>query len=171
MRRSITLLATPRLPMSPLPRTLPLGLRASRLSPGTAFASTSSPKEAEKASAQSGGSRSKDFKEKHEKEEQEEAAAKHTGSTTLHDSLAESDARGRTGGGEPLESSDHPPAQPKIWNAGAPAEREKLTDEQKADVDAHNKEFEERHARASPAEDDKVNKSFWSPDDGKTVKK
>ncbi|KAH6686443.1 hypothetical protein F5X68DRAFT_232604 [Plectosphaerella plurivora] len=168
MRRSILRLATPRLPLSPLPRTLPLSLRF----PLPAFASTSSsPKEAEKASAQSGGSRSKDFKEKHEAGEAEEAKAKHMGGTPFHDTLAEGDARGRTGGGEPLDSSDHPPPQPKIWNAGAPAEREKLTEEQKAEVDEHNKEFDEKHNRASPAEDDKVDKSFWGPDDGKSVKK
>lgn len=168
MHRSLVRLATPRLSLlPPLPRSLPLSLRVPRAPSGAAFASTSSsPKKAEEASAQSGGSRSKDFKEEAESQD-----AKHTGSASLHDSLSDRDARGRTGGGKPLDSSDHAPAQPKIWNASAPGDREKLTEEQKADVDQHNKEFEEKHDRASPAEDDKVDKAFWTPDDGKSVKK
>ena len=113
---------------------------------------TSSPKKAEKASAQSGGSRSKEAVE--------------TGSSptagVIPDSLSEGDMRGRTGGGEPLESSHAPPAQPKISNASVPGSKPNLTKEQQAEVDQHNKEFEEKHGKAEPAGEDKVNKSFWS---------
>lgn len=113
---------------------------------------TSSPKSSEGPSAESGGSRSKDAVE--------------TGSSptagVLPDSLADGDARGRTGGGKPLESSHHAPPQPKIDNGSVPGSRPKLTSEQQAEVDAHNKEFEKKHGRADSAADDKVDKSFWS---------
>lgn len=124
---------------------------------------TSSPKEAEQASAQSGGSRSKDA------------------------------AKGRTGGGEPLSSSENPPPQPKIqyvqrpytshapeqlhchmlrdssltdtWNSNASVPgtgKDKLTKEQQEEVDRHNADFDKKHDRANPAADDKVDKGFWS---------
>ncbi|KAK4222292.1 hypothetical protein QBC38DRAFT_490229 [Podospora fimiseda] len=106
----------------------------------------------EKASAQSGGSRSKEAVE----------TGKSPTAGILPDTLADGDARGRTGGGKPLASSHHPPAQPKISNASVPGHKPKLTKEQQAEVDKHNEEFEAKHGRASPAENDKVNKSFWS---------
>jgi hypothetical protein len=113
---------------------------------------TSSPKSAEKASAASGGSRSKEAVE--------------TGSSptagVIPDQLADGDARGRTGGGPPLESSRHAPPQPKITNASVPGEHPKLTKEQQAEVDEHNRDFEKKHGRADPAANDKVDKSFWS---------
>ncbi|KAJ4289314.1 hypothetical protein N0V88_007065 [Collariella sp. IMI 366227] len=106
---------------------------------------TSSPKSSEGPSAESGGSRSKD--------------AVKTGSSptagVLPDSLADGDARGRTGGGKPLESSHHAPPQPKIDNGSVPGSRPNLTSEQQAEVDAHNKEFEKKHGRADSAGDDK----------------
>ncbi|KAK4159290.1 hypothetical protein QBC43DRAFT_131963 [Cladorrhinum sp. PSN259] len=106
----------------------------------------------EKASANSGGSRSKEAVE----------TGKSPTAGILPDTLADGDARGRTGGGEPLASSHHPPAQPKISNASVPGTKPNLTKEQQAEVDEHNREFEAKHGRASPAENDKVNKSFWS---------
>ncbi|KAK4118873.1 hypothetical protein N657DRAFT_650845 [Parathielavia appendiculata] len=122
-------------------------------SPDAAESSTSSaPDAAEKASAQSGGSRSKESVE--------------TGSSptagAIPDALAEGDARGRTGGGQPLESSVEPPPQPKISNASVPGERPNLTAEQQREVDEHNREFEKKHGRADPAGDDKVDSSYWS---------
>ncbi|KAK3986515.1 hypothetical protein QBC44DRAFT_138902 [Cladorrhinum sp. PSN332] len=106
----------------------------------------------EEASAQSGGSRSKEAVE----------TGKSPTAGILPDALADGDARGRTGGGKPLASSHHPPAQPKISNGSVPGSKPKLTKEQQAEVDKHNEEFEAKHGRASPAENDKVNKSFWS---------
>ncbi len=85
------------------------------------------------------------------------------------DPLAEGDARGRTGGGKPLSSSDHPPAKPKIYNASVHGGTQTLTEEQKAEVDAHNAEFEKKHGKATPAQEDKVNKSFWSGKGGRNV--
>ncbi|KAK4097665.1 hypothetical protein N658DRAFT_500185 [Parathielavia hyrcaniae] len=114
--------------------------------------SSSAPDAAEKASAQSGGSRSKEAME--------------TGSSptagAIPDALAEGDVRGRTGGGQPLESSSSAPAQPKISNASVPGERPSLDTEQQREVDEHNREFESKHGRANPAGDDKVDSSYWS---------
>jgi hypothetical protein len=113
---------------------------------------TSSPKSAEQASANSGGSRSKEAKE--------------TGSSptagAIPDALAEGDMRGATGGGKPLDSSRDAPPQPKISNASVPGSQPRLTPEQQAEVDEHNRDFENKHGKAQPAGDDKVDKSFWS---------
>ncbi|KAK4466226.1 hypothetical protein QBC42DRAFT_259728 [Cladorrhinum samala] len=114
----------------------------------------------EKASASSGGSRSKEAVE----------TGKSPTAGVLPDTLAGGDARGRTGGGKPLSSSHHPPAQPKISNASVPGSKPDLTKEQQEEVDAHNKEFEAKHGRAAPAEDDKVNKSFWSGTGDRQIK-
>jgi hypothetical protein len=113
---------------------------------------TSSPKSAEGPSANSGGSRSKEAVE--------------TGSSptagVIPDPLAEGDARGRTGGGAPLESSQNAPAPPKVNNAAVRGQPPDLTPEQQAEVDKHNKEFAEKHGVSDSAEKDKVDKSFWS---------
>jgi len=122
---------------------------------------TSSPKAAEGPSATSGGSRSKEAVE--------------TGSSptagVMPDPLAEGDARGRTGGGKPLESSVHPPPQPKISNGSVPGKHAKLTPEQQAEVDEHNRDFEKKHGIADKAADDKVDKSFWSGKGSRTINK
>ncbi|KAF4782196.1 hypothetical protein HER10_EVM0008934 [Colletotrichum scovillei] len=52
------------------------------------------------------------------------------------------------------------PPQPKISNASVNGE--KLTEEQQREVDEHNKDFEKKHDSAPAAEDDKVDKKFWS---------
>jgi len=81
----------------------------------------------------------------------------------MPDSLADRDARGSTGGGKPLKSTaEGAPSKPKVDNAKVQSKGKDLTEEQKAEVDAHNKEFSERYDRAAPASDDKVDKSFWS---------
>lgn len=109
---------------------------------------TSAPKEAEEASAQSGGSRSKDAAEN-------------------NSAWNSTEAKGRTGGGDSLEASSNPPPRPKIHNASVPgAGPNKLTKEQKEEVDRHNAEFEKKHDRASSAEDDKVDKNFWKGQGG-----
>jgi len=113
-----------------------------------AFASTTSaPPEAQGPSAESGGSRSKD--------------AESTSTSAVPDGLADGSAKGRTGGGEPLESSENAPPQPKILNAKVAGHGQKLTEEQKREVDEHNRDFDEKHDRASAAADDKVDKNFW----------
>lgn len=142
-----------------LPTTFVTPLRFSRPAlqtiPVRAFGSErSAPKAAEKASAQSGGSRSKDAVE----------AETGTGPQggAVPDGLATGDARGRTGGGEPLKSSEHAPPQPKIFNAQVSIDRKNdMTDEQQAEVEAHNRDFESKHDRAESAAEDKVDKKFW----------
>ncbi|KAK3353783.1 hypothetical protein B0T25DRAFT_545358 [Lasiosphaeria hispida] len=121
-----------------------------------AYGTTSAPKAAEAASAQSGGPRSKDAVE-----EKERSGSSPT-EGVVPDALAEGDARGRTGGGEPLDSSQAPPAKPKIYNASVHGGTANMTDEQKAEVEAHNKDFEKKHGKAQPAGDDKVDGAFWS---------
>ncbi|ROW16982.1 hypothetical protein VPNG_01313 [Cytospora leucostoma] len=117
---------------------------------------TSSPKAAEGPSAQSGGSRSKDAKERQERHQVE------TGEDPNADQLAKGGARGRTGGGEPLSSSENAPPQPKINNASVPGQgKDNLSKEQQQEVDRHNKDFDEKHDRASAAGDDKVDSKFW----------
>ncbi|OHF00786.1 hypothetical protein CORC01_03860 [Colletotrichum orchidophilum] len=56
------------------------------------------------------------------------------------------------------------PPQPKISNASVNGE--KLTEEQQREVDEHNRDFEKKHDTAPTAEDDKVDKKFWSNRDG-----
>lgn len=103
---------------------------------------SSAPKKAEQASAQSGGSRSKDAKERAETETVDEVD---TGNSPSADRLAGDGAKGRTGGGEPLSSSENAPPQPKINNASIPGQgRDKLTKEQQEEVDRHNAEFEKK---------------------------
>ena len=100
----------------------------------------SAPKEAEQASAQSGGSRSKDAKEHAETADEVD-----TGNNPSSDRLAGDGAKGRTGGGKPLSSSENPPPQPKINSASIPGQgRDKLTKEQQEEVDRHNAEFEKK---------------------------
>lgn len=118
------------------------------------YATTSAPKSAERASAQSGGARSIDAKEQSSPTES---------SSPVPDALASSSgALGRTGGGPPLDASHAAPARPKIYNASVHGGTASLTEDQKAEVDQHNQEFEDKHGKAPRAEGDKVNKSFWA---------
>ncbi|KAI9158109.1 hypothetical protein HJFPF1_06099 [Paramyrothecium foliicola] len=74
-------------------------------------------------------------------------------------------ALGRTGGGKPLESSSrNAPAQPKVDNFSTPGDdsQKELSEEQKKEVDEHNKEFDKRHDRGNRAPGDKVDKKFWA---------
>ncbi|KAH8664073.1 hypothetical protein BX600DRAFT_512142 [Xylariales sp. PMI_506] len=65
-------------------------------------------------------------------------------------------------GGEALKGPKGKDApQPKIFNQAIPGAREGLSEEQKREVEEHNREFEKRHDRAAPAGEDKVNKKFW----------
>ncbi|KAK3390001.1 hypothetical protein B0H63DRAFT_464638 [Podospora didyma] len=155
--RTLSTLTSPLRAPSAFPSTISARIGTARPAAFVSLSRTyasSSPKSAEEASAQSGGSRGKDTT----------ASEKDSSPTdgVVPDSLSEGGARGRTGGGKPLESSHSPPAQPKIHNQSVPGSHAKLTKEQQAEVDQHNKEFEEKHGKAQPASDDKVDKSFWS---------
>ncbi|KAK3323313.1 hypothetical protein B0T19DRAFT_462836 [Cercophora scortea] len=121
---------------------------------------TSAPKSSEKPSAQSGGSRSKDYAESHSPSSQSSSSPAPT-EGLIPDSLSEGGAKGRTGGGKPLHSSHDPPAKPKVHNASVGADK-KLTAEQQAEVDAHNAAFENKPDKAQAAAGDKVDKGFWS---------
>ncbi|KAH7134119.1 hypothetical protein EDB81DRAFT_91434 [Dactylonectria macrodidyma] len=81
------------------------------------------------------------------------------------DSLAGGDAKGVTGGGEPLgSSSKNAPPQPKITNQSVPGnmDQAEMTEEQRREVEEHNRDFDARHDRGPPAANDKVDKKFWS---------
>ena len=83
----------------------------------------------------------------------------------IPDKLASKKFKGVTGGGEPLSSSSPNAApQPKVSNLSVPGTKagEGLTEEQKKEVEQHNKEFAEKHDIGNRAEEDKVNKKFWT---------
>ncbi|KAH8903582.1 hypothetical protein BR93DRAFT_981356 [Coniochaeta sp. PMI_546] len=143
---------------SSLPRTTPSITRLTRNS------STSAPKSAEGPSAESGGSRSKSAAES----QPSSSSPSSSNPGALPDSLSDTDMRGRTGGGKPLDASHHAPAQPKVWNHAVSGKKpgEGLTEEQRREVEEHNRDFEKKHDRANPAENDKVNKAFWGGRDG-----
>ncbi|ETS79896.1 hypothetical protein PFICI_07425 [Pestalotiopsis fici W106-1] len=92
------------------------------------------------ASAASGGSRSKEAQEK--------------GSSPTGGSVG--------GGGEALKGPQGEGApRPKIHNQSVPSAKQGLSEEQKREVEEHNKDFEKRHDRAAPAGEDKVDKNYW----------
>lgn len=182
-RRSIAALQPGTFRPSPTPCS-PSPIRAAARAHGTGHKTTSSPKSAEEASATSGGSRSKEAVETGSSPtagaipdtgaDADAAAAGSDveapppdragdGSTGGGGGGRTPDARGRTGGGPPLASSHAAPAPPKISNASVPGGRPpRLSPEQQAEVDEHNRDFESSHGKADPAEDDKVDKDFWS---------
>ena len=86
----------------------------------------------------------------------------------MPDALGDKRFKGRTGGGEALDSSsDNAPPKPKISNLSVPGSRDEedaLTEEQKKEVDEHNKEFDRKHDRSPSAPGDKVDKDFWRGD-------
>jgi len=94
----------------------------------------SSGKLPEESSAQSGGPRSKEAKE--------------TGSSPTGGSLGQSGGKDKDG------------VSPKIQNNAEPGREN--TESRQAEVEKHNREFEEGHDRAPPAAEDKVDKKFWS---------
>ena len=74
-------------------------------------------------------------------------------------------AKGRTGGGEPLESSSrNAPPKPKVDNFSTPGAdtNKELSEEQKREVEEHNRDFEEKHDKGTRAPEDKVDKKFWA---------
>ncbi|KAI0459844.1 hypothetical protein F5B21DRAFT_454425 [Xylaria acuta] len=100
----------------------------------------------EQASAQSGGSRSKEAVE--------------TGGSPTAGEIPKGTAKG----GEALKGPQgkNAPPQPKILNQSADGVGSGLTEEQKREVERHNQEFEKKHDRAESAPGDKVDKKFWS---------
>jgi hypothetical protein len=162
MQRFTSALRLRALRPSTLPRTTPaLPITSLR------NASTSAPKSAEGASAESGGSRSKSAAESQSSSSTSASNGANPGA--MPDSLSDGDMRGRTGGGKPLDASLHAPAQPKVWNHAVSGKKpgEGLTEEQQAEVDEHNRDFEKKHDRANlTSEDDRVDKSFWGKRDG-----
>ncbi|KAI8625348.1 hypothetical protein F5Y19DRAFT_268233 [Xylariaceae sp. FL1651] len=110
-------------------------------------------KSPEEASAQSGGSRSKEAIE--------------TGESPTGGEIPNS-GNGTEKGGEALKGPQGDGApQPKIHNQSVPGVKSGLTDEQKREVEKHNEEFEKKHDKAEPAQPDKVNKKFWSGTGGR----
>jgi hypothetical protein len=80
------------------------------------------------------------------------------------DELGEGHVKGKTGGGEKLQSSaDNASPKPKISNLSIPGvdAKEHMTEEQKKEVDEHNEEFEQKHDKGHKAGADKVDKNFW----------
>ena len=121
-----------------------------------ASSSSSSSSPEETASAQSGGSRSK---------EAVETGRSPTGGGLPDANPDSSTARtaSQGGGGEGLkgpQGRDKP--RPRIHNQSVPGVREGLSEEQKQEVEKHNRDFEKRYDRGSEAPDDKVDKKFWS---------
>ncbi|KAM7218477.1 hypothetical protein V8F06_006081 [Rhypophila decipiens] len=149
------------------------------------YGTSSSPKSAEDASAQSGGSRSKEAAQtgssptggilgdgknipdmdKSESDSSSGGGGGGGGGPTegvVPDELANGSMKGRTGGGEPLNSSQDAPKKPLVDSHSLPGGDAKLTKEQQAEVDQHNKEFEAKHGRGEPAKKDEVDPKFWS---------
>lgn len=112
---------------------------------GTGAGPTKGGKSPEDASAQSGGSRSKEAKE--------------TGSSPTGGSVG-----GRGGKSSSPEEQREERPTPKIADHGAPGAGN--SKEKQAEVEQHNKEFEQRHDRAPPAAADKVDKKFWKGESG-----
>lgn len=98
----------------------------------------SSGKKPEDASAESGGSRSKEAKE--------------TGSSPTGGEIG-----GET---QPTNTTSKNRASPRIHDENLPGEG--ISEEKQAEVEKHNEEFEQRYDRAQPAEDDKVDEKFWT---------
>ncbi|KAI0112692.1 hypothetical protein F4776DRAFT_667265 [Hypoxylon sp. NC0597] len=110
-----------------------------------AAARESGQKSPEDASAQSGGSRSKEATE--------------TGGSPTGGNIANAASQS---GGEALKGPQGKNSpKPKIQNQSIPGVKPGLSDEQKQEVERHNRDFEKRHDRAAPASEDKVDSKFW----------
>ncbi|KAJ2977898.1 hypothetical protein NUW58_g7667 [Xylaria curta] len=115
--------------------------------PDVGKAASSAESAEEQASAQSGGSRSKEAVE--------------TGGSPTAGQIPKN---GTAKGGEGLKGprGKNAPPQPKILNQSASGVKSGLTEEQKREVETHNEYFDAKHDRATPAPNDKVDKKFWS---------
>jgi len=121
-------------------------------------------KEPADASAQSGGSRSKEAKETGSSPTGGKVGGggKRQFSTSTKQWMASSsskkEAEETVQKARQSETSKEA-ATPKIISDGDPAEGQ--SQEKKQEVEQHNKEFEERYDRAQPATDNKVDHKFW----------
>jgi len=90
-----------------------------------------------------------------------EEASAHSGGSRSKDAkeTGSSPTGGSVGGGKRQGG-----ATSKIHDGNEPGPR---SDEKQAEVDQHNKEFEQRHDRAAPAQEDKVDKRFWEGEGGR----
>ncbi|KAG4424436.1 hypothetical protein IFR04_002492 [Cadophora malorum] len=110
---------------------------------GTGAGPTKGGSSPEEASAQSGGSRSKEAKE--------------TGSSPTGGEIGKSG--GKSSKSESPEEKSKDGAAPKITDHDVPGSGNSKA--KQAEVEQHNKEFEQGHDRAPPAAEDKVDKKFW----------
>ncbi|KAK0104663.1 hypothetical protein ONS95_004938 [Cadophora gregata] len=110
---------------------------------GTGGGPTKGGSSPEDASAQSGGSRSKEAKE--------------TGSSPTGGEVGKSD--GKSSSSERPEEKSKDGARPKITNHDVPGSGN--SKDKEAEVEQHNKEFEKGHDRAPPADVEKVDSKFW----------
>jgi hypothetical protein len=101
---------------------------------GAGLTKGGSAKSPEESSAHSGGSRSKEAKE--------------TGSSPTGGSVGQNGGKEKNGG------------SPRIQSRSEPGDGN--TESKQTEVEKHNREFEQRHDRAPPAAEDKVDKKFWS---------
>jgi hypothetical protein len=80
--------------------------------------------------------------------------------------------KGRTAGGKALDSTaPGAPDKPKIFNfstPGAPGEEQNLSEEQKREVEEHNREFAKTHNDEGENPENQVDEKFWNGNgDGK----
>ena len=118
----------------------------------------------EEASAQSGGSRSKEAMETGHSPTGGDLPNANTNTTTggtPTDAASTATAASQNGGEALKGPQGEGKPRPKIHNQSVPGVREGLTEEQKREVERHNEEFEKRHDRGKEAPDDKVDKKFW----------
>ncbi|KJZ80105.1 hypothetical protein HIM_00819 [Hirsutella minnesotensis 3608] len=93
------------------------------------------------------------------------AASGNATSTLGRDLAGGTGAKGRTGGGEPLGSTaEGAPGPPKVSNANVPGVdlAKELTDEQKHEVEEHNRQFAKKHDRGHSAQEFRPDRKFWS---------
>lgn len=130
--------------------------------PTKAGGSTGGQKDPADASAQSGGSRSKEAKETGSSPTGGKVGG---GGKRQYSTSASSSDRGDGAVKEETvqrardSEKSTPPSQPKIINDSDPSEGQ--SKEKQQEVEQHNKEFEERYDRAQPAKDNKVDDKFW----------
>ncbi|EQL03218.1 hypothetical protein G6O67_005532 [Ophiocordyceps sinensis] len=94
-------------------------------------------------------------------------AASNTNGTPIDNAIigGGSGAKGRTGGGEPLSSTaPGAPAPPKVVNSRVPGVNldKELSEEQKQEVDEHNRHFSVKHDRGQSAPEYKADAKFWT---------
>ncbi|KAI9738899.1 MAG: hypothetical protein M1818_005212 [Claussenomyces sp. TS43310] len=124
---------------------------------------TSGPNSPEDASAQSGGSRSKEAKE---------TGSSPTGGAvgqgrSYHTSARRLNASQKTPEKEAMKAKGPDGAQPKILDSKKPGGGiDTIGEEKKAEVEKHNRDYEQGHDRAQGDDTEKVDKKFWEGQGG-----